>query len=130
MRWVHDSNCFLSRYQVDPARRDEFIAAVNELFAFAGPWYDEGCNFAFQGWSRNPDEWVAIASWKTEDILARLRVTSQFRDITTRMLSCCTGAMTMEEFAGMKQDRSVFDLYPPGRSQVHLPSGSLDVVFL
>lgn len=130
MRWVHDANCFLARYPVDPARRDEFIAAASELFEFAAPWYDEGCNFAFQGWARDPDQWVAVASWKNEEILARLRETPEFRDITTRMLACCTGNMVMEEFAGMKKDRSVFDLYPPGRSEIYRPSGPLAVEFL
>jgi quinol monooxygenase YgiN len=130
MRWVHDANCFLSRYQVDPARREEFIGAVNELLAFAGPWYDEGCNFAFQGWSRDPNQWVAIASWKTEDILNKLRQTPEFRDITSRMLACCTGDMTMEEFAGMKNGRWVFDQYPAGRSDIYLPSGTLRVNFV
>ena len=40
MRWVHDANCFLARYTVDPARREAFIAAAEELFDFAAPWYD------------------------------------------------------------------------------------------
>ena len=130
MAWVHDANCFVSRYNVDPAKRDDFLAAVDDLLAFAGPWYEEGCNFAFQGWARDPNQWVAIASWKTEEILERLRLTPEFQDATTRMLACCTGSMTMEEFAGMKKDRSVFDLYPAGKSEVHLSSGTLDVIFL
>lgn len=130
MSWVQNANCFLSRYTVEPDRRAEFVAALNELLEFAGPWYEEGCNFAFHGWARNPNQWVAIASWKSEEILARLRETPEFQDITVRMLDCCSEAMTMEEFSGMKADRSVFDMYPPGRSEVHLPSGAKDVVFL
>lgn len=129
-KWVHDANCFVSRYKVDPARREEFLAAVDGLLAFAGSWYEEGCNFAFQGWARDPDEWVAIASWKNEEILDRLRLTPEFRDFTQRMLACCSAPMTMEEFSGMKHDRSVFARYPAGRSRVHLPAGALDVVFL
>lgn len=66
MRWIHDANRSLSRYQVDPARRDGFVAAMHDPFVFSG----------------------------------------------------------------VKQDRPVFGLYPPGRSQVHLPSGALDAVLL
>jgi quinol monooxygenase YgiN len=129
-KWVHDANCFVGRYTVDPNRREEFLAAVNDLLNFAAPWYEEGCNFAFQGWGRNPNQWVAIACWKTEEILARLRETPEFRDCTVRMLECCTEPMTMEQFSGMNKDRSVFDLYPRGSSQVHLPTRDLEVIFL
>ena len=45
------------------------------------------------------------------------------------MLDCCAQDMTMEEFSGMKVDRSVFDTYAPGRSEVHLPSGDVGVAF-
>jgi quinol monooxygenase YgiN len=130
MSWVQDANCFLSRFTVHPERREEFTEALGELLEFAGPWYEEGCNFAFHGWARNPNQWVAIASWKSEEILARLRETPEFQDITVRMLACCSEPMVMEEFSGMKVGREVFDLYPPGRSSVHLPSGPLDVQFL
>jgi quinol monooxygenase YgiN len=130
MSWVQNANCFLSRYTVHLHRRAEFEAALGELLDFADSWYREGCNFAFHGWARDPNQWVAIASWKSEEILARLRDTPEFQDITVRMLDCCSEAMTMEEFSGMQVDRSVFDTYPAGRSQVHLPSGALDVVFL
>ena len=58
-RWVRDDNCFLSRFTVDPARRDEFMRAFEELARNAEAWYDEGCNFAFHGWGRNPNEFVA-----------------------------------------------------------------------
>lgn len=47
--WVRKSNCFLSRFTVDPARCDEFLAALDELCRNAEPWYDEGCYFAFHG---------------------------------------------------------------------------------
>lgn len=130
MSWVQNANCFLSRFTVHPERRDEFVAALSDLLEFAGPWYEEGCNFAFHGWARNPNQWVAIASWKSEDILARLRETREFQSITARMLDCCSEDMTMEEFSGMKVDRSVFDTYPQGRSEVHLPSGDVGVAFL
>jgi quinol monooxygenase YgiN len=128
--WVRDSNCFISRFTVDPKHRSEFLAALDELAKNAGPWYDEGCNFAFHGWARNPNQWVAIASWRSEEQLNRMRQTPWFKSTQVRMLACCTEAMVMEQFNGMEKDRSVFQEYPAGKSQVHLPSGSLDVSFL
>jgi hypothetical protein len=128
-KWVHDANCFLSRYSVDPLRRNEFLAALDDLLAFAEAIYEEHCNFAFQGWSRNPNEWVAIASWKSEEILHWLRLQPEFQKATVAMLSCCSGPMVMENFSGMKKDRGVFDVYPEGTSQVHLPAQSLDVIW-
>jgi quinol monooxygenase YgiN len=128
--WVQDANCFVSRFHVDPARRDEFVTALNELLAFAGPWYEEGCNFAFHGWARDPNVWVAIASWKDEEILQRLRQAPVWQDTQRRMLAACDKPMVMEQFAGMKRDRSVFDLYPAGASKVHQTTENLGVVWL
>jgi hypothetical protein len=31
MRWVHDANCFLARYPIDPARQDEFYRPSGPL---------------------------------------------------------------------------------------------------
>ncbi|HKY90305.1 MAG TPA: hypothetical protein VJM11_04665 [Nevskiaceae bacterium] len=129
-RWVRTSNCFISRFTIDPARRAEFLEALEELCRNADPWYDEGCHFAFQGWARNPDQWVAVACWKSEDFLTRMRATSWFQDCQRRMLECCVQAMVMEEISGMEEDRSVFDRYPAGRSTVHALTRDLDVVFL
>jgi hypothetical protein len=128
-KWVHHSNCFVARYSVAPDRRADFIAAVQEIFDFAEKIYDEHCNFAFQGWGRDPNQWVAIASWKNEEILGWLRTQEVFMKASVKMLECCDAPMVMENFAGMKKDRSVFDIYPEGKSQVHLPAGALDVVW-
>lgn len=128
--WQRDANCFLTRFRVDPKRREEFLEALEELARNAADWYEEGCNFAFHGWSRNPNEWVAIASWKSEDYVNRMRQTPWFQDCQQRMLECCTDAMVMEEFSGMNCDRSVFDQYPAGSSQVHAKTKTLDVIFV
>src|SRR5690606_27445413 len=96
----------------------------------AEPWYDEGCNFAFHGWGRNPNELVAVASWKSEDFVNRMRQQPWFKDTQLRMLECCTQPMVMEQLSGMDHDRSVFDLYPAGSSQVHMKTKTLDVIFL
>jgi len=35
----------------------------------------------------------------------------------------------MEQFSGMNKDRSVFDIYPAGSSQIHTPGKVHEVVF-
>jgi quinol monooxygenase YgiN len=129
-KWLRQSNCFLSRFNVDPARRTEFIGVLDELCANAEQWYEDGCYFAFQGWARDPNQWVAIASWKSEEYLNKMRETPWFKDCQLRMLECCTGEMVMEQFHGMENDRKVFDTYPVGSSKVHMKTKSLDVVFV
>jgi quinol monooxygenase YgiN len=128
--WIRTNNCFVSRFTIDPDRREEFLLALDFLCSNADHWYEEGCNFAFQGWGRNPNQWVAIASWKSEDYLNRMRQTPWFQDAQHRMLDCCTEPMTMEQFSGMDHDRTVFDRYPVGSSQVHMKTKSLEVQFL
>ena len=129
-KWIRKNNCFISRFTVDPARREEFIAALDELCSHAEAWYEEGCNFAFQGWARNPNEWIAVASWKDEDYLNRMRANEWFLDCQGRMLDCCVDKMVMENIAGMEENRLVFDVQPAGSSKVHMKTKSLDVVFL
>jgi len=43
MSWVQNANCFLSRFAVRPERREVFVAALDELLAFASAWYEGGC---------------------------------------------------------------------------------------
>jgi quinol monooxygenase YgiN len=129
-KWIRENNVFLSRFTVEPSRRQEFLAALEELCANANHWYEEGCTFAFQGWARNPNQWVAIACWKSEEYLDRMRETPWFMDCQKRMLDCCSEPMTMEQFSGMDHDREVFSRYPTGSSPVHTKTKSLDVVFL
>ena len=128
-KWLRKNNCFISRFTVDPNRRDEFIAALDELCVHAEDWYEKGCTFAFQGWSRNPNEWVAIASWNPETYLNEMRATEWFKDCQMRMLACCTDTMIMENIAGMDEVRTIFDIQPAGSSKVHMKTKSLDVIF-
>jgi quinol monooxygenase YgiN len=129
-KWQRDANCFISRFTVDPRRRDEFLTALEELASNAESWYEEGCHFAFHGWARNPNQWVAIASWKSEEFVNKMRQEPWYKDTQQRMLECSSEAMIMEQISGMNCDRSVFDQYPAGSSQVHMKTKSLDVVFL
>ena len=129
-KWQRDANCFICRFTVEPARREDFLAVLDELCRNADDWYEEGCNFAFHGWARNPNQWVAIASWKSEEFVNKMRQEPWYKDTQQRMLECSSEAMVMEQVSGMNVDRSVFDLYPAGSSQVHMKTKSLDVVFL
>lgn len=117
-RWTQDRNIFLTRHKIDPARRDEFVAIFRELLEFAAPFYDRGCKFAFQGFSRDPNEWIVIASW--DEVVAReLRAQPRFQELNSKMMDCCVAPMRFEYFAGLLTDRSIFDAFPVGESKVH-----------
>lgn len=126
--WFHEANCFLARYKVDPRRRAEFLDVLDQMFACAKPWYDDHANFAFHGWARDPDTWVVIASWKSEEILEALRNDAEWQRLSVRMLECCSEPMVFEQFSGMKVDRSVFDQYPAGASTVHPGSDKVGAI--
>ena len=118
--WFHDSNCFLARYPVDPARREEFLSALNDMFAMAQPWYEEHAHFAFHGWARDPNTWVVIAAWKNEEILERLRKDPDWQKHSVRMLDCCTGPMIIEQFS--RHEGRPQRVRPLSRRKVRSPS--------
>jgi len=126
--WIRDRNCFSSRFKVDPSKRDQFERVFDELCTFAKPYYDRGCAFAFQGWARDLNEFVVFASWD-EAVVQQLRATPEFKRFNTGLLDCCVGPVVMEQFSGMNKDRSVFDIYPAGSSQIHTPGKVHEVVF-
>lgn len=121
--WIRDRNCFSARFKLDPARRNEFTGAFEDLCTFAEPFYRRGCAFAFQGWARDPNEFVVFASWD-EDVVRELCATKEFQTFNQRMTDCASEPVIMEQFSGMNADRSIFASYPAGDSQVHLPGAS------
>ncbi len=127
--WIRDRNCFSSRFRIDPAKRAQFEAVFEQLCSFAEPFYDRGCAFAFQGWARDPNEFVVFASWD-ETVVQELRATPEFQSFNAAMLDCCEGPMIMEQYSGMQIGRAVFDAYPAGKSHVHLPGKEQEVIFL
>ena len=127
--WIRDRNCFSSRFKIDPAKRAEFEAVFEKLCAFAEPFYERGCAFAFQGWARDPNEFVVFASWD-ENVVQELRATPEFQAFNQAMLDCSVGPMVMEQYNGMHKDRSVFDIYPAGRSVAHRAGREHEVIFL
>lgn len=127
--WVRDRNLFSARFPVDPARKDEFIQAFEQLCASSEDFYNRGCTFAFQGWARDTNEFVVFASWD-EDVVQELRLQPEFQKFNQTMLDCCSGPLIMEQYSGMNKDRSVFDIYPTGSSKVHKAGKVQEVVFL
>lgn len=109
--WTHDLNCFMVRFAVDPAKRERFEQAVRELLVFAEPFAERGCRFAFHGWARDPNEWVVIAAWQA-DVFQELAAAPESQRTNGIMRECTTMPVTVEFFAGMKTDRSIFDIYP------------------
>jgi len=126
--WTLDRNCFLARFPVDPGKRERFVALMEELMSFAKPFYDRGCAFAFHGWGRDPNERIVIASWD-EAVVRELRATQEFQCLNSGMLDCCSGPLIMEQFNGIRADRVIFEAYPEGKSQVHLPGKVQEVIF-
>jgi quinol monooxygenase YgiN len=126
--WIRDRNCFSTRFHVDPARREEFLQTFTDMCATAARYYDRGCKFAFQGWARDPNEFVVFASWD-EDVVRELRADPDFKRLTAALLDCCDAPNIMEQYSGMNIDRSIFDAYPAGESSVHNP-GQQKTIFL
>lgn len=126
--WIRDRNCFSTRFHVDPAKREQFIKTFEEMCETAGEYYDRGCKFAFQGWARDPNEFVVFASWD-ETVVRELREDPEFKRLTAALLDCCDAPNIMEQYSGMAIDRSVFDSYPAGESAVH-KAGGQKTIFL
>lgn len=116
--FTRDRNMFSVRWKVDPARREEFLELFEHVCQEAVPFYRRGCVFAFQGWARDPNEFVVFASWD-DDVAMELRGVPEFQENNRKLLDCCTEPVIMEQFSGMNKDRSIFDAFPAGKSSVH-----------
>ena len=127
---VIHANAFVSRWFVKPERRDDFIKAFNGLWSGHAEQMGEVTNFVFYGWGRDPNEFVAIESWKSEEIVNAVRQTELFKVAVANLMSMCSKQMVMEVYSPWEGDRSVFDLYPAGQSKVHPRSGDIDAVFV
>lgn len=126
--WIRDRNCFSSRFHVDPAKRERFELTFDQMCSTAEPYYRRGCAFAFQGWARDPNEFVVLASWD-EGVVQELRADPEFKRLTAALMDCCDGPMIMEQFSGKDIDRGIFEAYPAGGSAVHQPGEALGAIF-
>jgi quinol monooxygenase YgiN len=114
------SSMFISRFMLKPEKTDEFIGVLKGLFAAAGDLMKDEVNFYFYGWGRKPNEFVAVESWKNEDVVNALRQTDGFKEAFSKMVACAAEPMTLEIFADWNEDpKALFDLYPKGQSKLH-----------
>jgi quinol monooxygenase YgiN len=125
-----NSNTFVSRWKIRPDRREEFLSIWEPLWRNHIETMEAITHFVFYGWGRDPNELVAIESYRDEGLLAELRKTDAFQREVGRMLDCCSEPMIMELYSGLDADRSVFDLYPKGESQVHPKGAAQGTVFV
>lgn len=126
---VTKATAFLSRWYVKPEHRDEFINLFNALWQGAAEQMKEVTNFVFYGWGRDPNEFVAIESWKSEEIVAAVREAEGFRTTVAQLLSYCSRSMVMEAYSPWEGGREVFDLYPTGFSKVHPQTKDVSVTW-
>ncbi|WP_176599173.1 MULTISPECIES: putative quinol monooxygenase [Sphingobium] len=116
--FTRDRNLFGVHWKVDPARREEFLQLFEQVCEEAKPFYYRGCTFAFQGWARDPNEFVVFASWD-EEVAQELRNVPEFQENNRKLLECCTEPVQMEWYSGMNKDRAIFDAFPVGTSSAH-----------
>ncbi|MCB5945635.1 putative quinol monooxygenase [Acidocella sp. KAb 2-4] len=126
---VINAPAFVSRWYVKPERREDFVGLFNLLWQSAADQMKEVTNFVFYGWGRDPNEFVAIESWKSEEIVAAVRQTEGFRTTVAQLLSYCSKPMVMEAYSPWEGGREVFDLYPAGLSKVHPQTKDVGVIW-
>ena len=123
------ANMFISRWQIDPKKRQEFLNIFNELLAAAKELLEREASAYHYGWSRSENEFVAIEAWKSEATVAALRQSPQFKEVFARMMACASAPMTMEIINDLAGDRTIFAAHPSGKSTVH-PDVGHGTVFL
>ncbi|RJG03197.1 hypothetical protein [Noviherbaspirillum sedimenti] len=124
------SSAFISRFHVDPKRKDEFVRIFDSLWKPHLDFMNEQCNFVFYGWDRDEHIFYAIESYKDEELLKELRKSGVFQTQVSQLMDCCNAPMEMELARGMDSDRSCFDFYKRGPSEVHpIGKNGLGAVF-
>jgi quinol monooxygenase YgiN len=124
------SNLFISRWTIDPAKRARFLEVWDGLWRSNADAIEVMTHFVYFGWGRDPNQFVAIESYRDEAVVAELRKNEAFRGAVKVMLDCSSAPMTMELLSGMEGSRSIFDLYPAGPSTVHPYDARFPVHFL
>jgi quinol monooxygenase YgiN len=127
--FIH-ADAFVSRFHVRPDRRGAFLDVFNGLWRADIPALQAVTNFVFYGWGRDPNEFVAIESWKDQAAMDEVRQSPFFQEQVTRLLECCDRPMEMQLFSGMEAGRGVFEQFPAGPSKVHPRAGDIGAVFL
>ena len=123
------ASAFISRYQLKPDKRDEFIKTLKSMYEGARSLLEQETHFTFYGFGRDENEFVAIESWKNEAVVNALRASDEFQRSFIRLMSCVAAPMQLEIFRGWDDDKSVFDCYPSGPSKVHPATGAYPTIF-
>lgn len=123
------ASIFISRYQLKPERRDEFVRTLRSMYEAGREFIAKETNFVFYGFGRDPNEFVAIESWKNEAVVNALRASEDFKKGFAVLMSCASAPMEMELFRDWNDDTSIFDTYPRGESRVHPKVGGLPSLF-
>jgi quinol monooxygenase YgiN len=126
---VSMASLFISRYQLKPEKRDEFVRALKAMYEGGREFITKETNFVFYGFGRDPNEFVAIESWKNEAVVNALRATEQFKQGFAVLMACASKPMEIELFRDWDDDASVFDQYPRGESRLHPKIGGLPTLF-
>ena len=121
---------FIARFQLNPARREEFLRVHQGIVDTSGAFMEQEAHFTFYGWGRSENEFVAIEAWKREETLNNLRSNPAFVESVRKLLVCCSAPVEISLFVGTKSSRALFDLYPAGVSGFHPTVGELHVAFV
>jgi len=124
------SSVFISRYRLKPEKRDEFVRALKAMYEGGREFIAKETNFVFYGFGRDPNEFVAIESWKSEAVVNGLRGSEEFKQGFAVLMSCAAAPMEMEVLRNWEDDASVFTIYPRGVSQVHPGVGDQATIFI
>jgi len=124
------NSAFIARFHVKPERRKEFETKFDALWRQSLDFMNAQANFVFYGWDRANRAFVAIESYKDEEMLKTLRASDVFQEKVGQLMELCQAPMDIELFSGIEGSRAVFDDYPSGISKVHPRVGELGGVFL
>ena len=86
------ASLFISRYQLKPEKREEFVRTLKAMYDAGREFIEKETNFCFYGFGRNPNEFVAIESWKSEDVVNGMRATDGFEQGFHGDDDLCSGA--------------------------------------
>jgi len=123
------ASVFISRYQLKPEKRDEFVRTLKSMYEAGREFIKKETNFVFYGFGRDPNEFVAIESWKSEAVVNALRASDDFKKAFAALMSCASAPMEIELFRDWDDDASLFEVYPRGDSRLHPTVGGLTTIF-
>lgn len=123
------ASLFISRYHLKPEKRDEFVRTLKSMYEAGRDFITKETHFVFYGFGRDPNELVAIESWKNEATVNALRASEDFKKGFAILMNCASAPMEIEMFRDWTDDTSVFDVYPRGESKLHPKVNGLSTLF-